>query len=646
MASVPPVKESVAAQPSSAAVPPRAPAEPLAPVLSNPSLLGAIGVPIAGGAALPAWCPRWAERLGDCYLSGTSCVFLLHGNVRDAMALGPANLFSKASSQTDNWGTASDFLSRELFARWDLVIAYDVGKGLRPLAGADPARLRSMVQWLSERLGPAANWPRDPDAAISAIDALLERNLIDPVEQRKRIAVVLDYAQYLTPVGDVSSSARSGAGRLVRIVGWATNPLLRRVNVAVVLLADALAEMHPRLVTNPAVTVIDVPLPDSKEREVFAIQAAATAGIPADQNEAIKRTAALSAGLTLESLRAVITMSAREKMPADGPEFAAKKKELIERSCQGLVEFIQPRLSLAAVSGHTEAKKRLESDARAIMRGQLESAPMGYLICGPVGTGKSFIAECYAGSVGIPCVVLKNFRSKYVGETEGNLEHALDVLRSLGPVVVIVDEADAALGNRQSDGDSGTSARVFAMIARQMGDTRYRGKIVWMLLTSRPDLLPIDLKRQGRAEVHIPLFYPQDQAEMEAMFAAMARKCHVTLSPGLPGPINLELGLSGADIESVVLAAKRRGLERAADAGAGTSAVAPEMISQEDFTAALDEFIPSAEGLEKEVQEIAAVLECTEKRFLPGHWKEKISQPGGRSHLQERLAAIREVIGR
>ena len=33
-----------------------------------------------------------------------------------------------------------------------------------------------------------------------------------------------------------------------------------------------------------------------------------------------------------------------------------------------------------------------------------------------------------------------------------------------------------------------------------------------MLLTARPDLLPIDLKRQGRAEVHIPLFYPTDEA--------------------------------------------------------------------------------------------------------------------------------------
>ena len=59
--------------------------------------------------------------------------------------------------------------------------------------------------------------------------------------------------------------------------------------------------------------------------------------------------------------------------------------------------------------------------------------------------GKSFLAECYAGSIGIPCVKLRNFRSKYVGETEGNLQRVLTVLRSLGPVVVIIDEADRML---------------------------------------------------------------------------------------------------------------------------------------------------------------------------------------------------------
>ncbi len=181
------------------------------------------------------------------------------------------------------------------------------------------------------------------------------------------------------------------------------------------------------------------------------------------------------------------------------------KKTVIERQCRGLVEFVEPDHTLDLVAGQTEAKKRLQEDAQWITRGQLDLAPMGYLICGPVGTGKTFLAECYAGSIGIPCVTLKNFRSKYVGETEGNLQQVLAVLRSLGPVVVIIDEADAALGNRQADGDSGTSSRVFSMIAAQMGNTRYRGRIVWMLLTSRPDLLPIDLKRQGRAEVHIPL---------------------------------------------------------------------------------------------------------------------------------------------
>ena len=45
--------------------------------------LGMAAGRVAGSAALPEWCPAWAERLGDAYLSGTSCVFMLHGNVRD-----------------------------------------------------------------------------------------------------------------------------------------------------------------------------------------------------------------------------------------------------------------------------------------------------------------------------------------------------------------------------------------------------------------------------------------------------------------------------------------------------------------------------------------------------------------------------------
>jgi SpoVK/Ycf46/Vps4 family AAA+-type ATPase len=258
---------------------------------------------------------------------------------------------------------------------------------------------------------------------------------------------------------------------------------------------------------------------------------------------------------------------------------------------------------------------------------------MGYLLCGPVGTGKTFLAECYAGSVGVPCVTLRNFRSKYVGETEGNLEQVLRVLRSLGPAVVIIDEADAALGTRQAEGDSGTSSRVFSMIASQMGDTRYRGRIVWMLLTSRPDLLPIDLKRQGRAEVHIPLFYPQDEAEVREMFRVMAKKNKVPLPDDALPPVPADRHLSGSDIESVVISARRRALA----AGRTT-------VERADVEVAFRNFIPSAQGVEKEMQELAAVLECTELHFLPPDWRARVAEGDGRAGLQQRLVALRQLL--
>jgi SpoVK/Ycf46/Vps4 family AAA+-type ATPase len=209
----------------------------------------------------------------------------------------------------------------------------------------------------------------------------------------------------------------------------------------------------------------------------------------------------------------------------------------------------------------------------------------------------------------------------------------LSVLRAMGPVVVIVDEADAALGNRARDGDSGTSSRVFAMIAAQMGDTRYRGRIVWMLLTCRPDLLPIDLKRQGRAEVHIPLFYPHDEAEVRTMFTVMAKKLGTRLSPADVPPVPHLGDLSGADIEGIVGRALRSSLL------AGHDAVTPAALQD-----AIAQFMPSTQSLERELQEIAAIIECTDRQFLPPPAQKRIEQAGGRARLQERLTAIARLL--
>ena len=574
---------------------------------------------------LPAWHPTWARELADQYFSGTTCLFILHGNVHD--------LIHCPDGQEDAYCSLPEFLTTQVFGRWDLVLGYDLSQGLRPQAGRNADRLRAMHQYLSSRWGEPASWPRDPETVLLLLDAFIERNLVDEAASRKSVAMLFEYAQYLIPAGDLDSLARGQGARLVRFLRWAQNPLIKQVNMAFCLIADRLIDVNERLVQSPHVATIEVPLPDREARGRFSQWAARGQELSRVTDLTPDQLADMSNGLSLTNLNVVLSQATCSDRRIDSASFRRLKKTVIERQCNGLVEFIEPDHTLDLVAGQTEAKKRLQEDAQALTAGKLDTAPMGYLICGPVGTGKTFLAECYAGSIGIPCVSLKNFRSKYVGETEGNLQQVLAVLRSLGPVVVIIDEADAALGNRQADGDSGTSARVFSMIASQMGNTRYRGRIVWMLLTSRPDLLPIDLKRQGRAEVHIPLFYPYEEAEIRQMFEVMARKNKLKLAGDALPTISADRQLSGADIESVVLAAKRASLV------AGRTE-----LTASDLELALKEFIPSAQGLEKELQEIAAVLECTQMSLLPPAWRKKVSETDGRSRLQERMAAIGQLL--
>ncbi len=576
-------------------------------------------------APLPDWYPAWARELADQYYSGATSMFALSGNVHD--------LIRRGDGDDVCFDNLPDFLATQIFGRWDLVIGYDLGRGLRPMAGGNADRLRSMAQYLNSIWGEPATWPRDPDKALLGLDAFIERMLIEPDATRKRIAFIFEYAQYIAPAGGLEALARGEAARLVRLLNWAQNPQIKRVNMAIVLISDKLSDLNERLAQSPHVATVEVPLPDVADRQRFVSFACRETDVSQSLDLPAQQVVDLSAGLSLTSLNVVLTQAAHSGKKVDGQRFRQMKKSLIERQCQGLVEFVQPKHTLDLLVGHQQAKLRLEEDAQWIGKGQLDAAPMGYLICGPVGTGKTFLAECYAGSIGIPCAMLRNFRSKYVGETEGNLEQVLTVLRSLGPVVVVVDEADAALGSRQADGDSGTSARVFSMIASQMGNTNYRGMIVWMLLTSRPDLLPIDLKRQGRAEVHIPLFYPHDPADLRQMFVTMGRKNKLTIADGAVPEVDPARQLSGADIESVVLAAKR-----------AVMTAGRQQIERADLEQALAEFIPSAQGLEKELQDIVAVLECTQMSFLPPVWRGQVSAPGGRSRLQERMAAIRQLL--
>jgi SpoVK/Ycf46/Vps4 family AAA+-type ATPase len=199
------------------------------------------------------------------------------------------------------------------------------------------------------------------------------------------------------------------------------------------------------------------------------------------------------------------------------------------------------------------------------------------------------------------------------------------------PVGVIIDEADAFLGDRNQQGDSGTSNRVFAQLATFMANSDYRGRIVWFLITSRPDLLPIDLKRQGRAEEHLALFYPQSDDEYEALFRVMLKKSGLKTSvKSIKSVIDDPMGLSGADIEAILARA----------ALACDAADDPTTVPADVMRNAFSDFIPASSPLERELQVLVAVQECTSRELLPPAYRDM-----DRAALRARINELRVLLG-
>jgi AAA+ superfamily predicted ATPase len=617
------------------AAPADAPAS-AAPPAEAASLQHAHDAPVAAAAVavsgpahaphlrLPEWMPGWARRMADLYFSGTTSTFVLHGNTYDLVRAG------------DGPGTGyvnlAEFLAEQLFGKWDIVFHYDLGRGLRAFAGRDEARQREMAERVNQKVFDLSQVKNEPAAVLGLLDRFVRANVMAAEDKRFSAALVIDHASFLFPAGEPGRTSYAASGMLVTLLNWATSPHVKRLNLAFVLVDERLSDISDRLTGNPYVGTIEVPLPDTAAREHF-IRWCGGDRLAGASDFGPTELAELTAGISLTDVNVMLRSALETGQRLDFKYFRELKKRLIEKQCQGLLEFIEPKWTLDTVIGHEPVKARLREDAALLKRGALDSMPMGYLVCGPVGTGKSFLAQCLSGEIGVPCVILKNFRSKYVGETEGNLERVLSVLRAMGPVVVVVDEADAALGDRDTEGDSGTSSRVFSMIATQMGDTRYRGKILWMLLTARPDLLPIDLKRQGRAEVHIPLFYPTEDEEIRQMFVVMAKKLGSDLSEKDVPKVPQSGQISGADIEGIVGRAWRTSLIK------GEKKVTAEAVKE-----AVEQFLPSTQGLEKELQEIAAVIECTDRQFLPPEQLKKIEGAGGRPRLQERLTALKQLV--
>lgn len=605
--------------------------------------------------------PAWAEDLRRRYLRGEASMFVLHGNVYDVVLCNRKMM------------ALTEFLTDVLLKDSKETIAvYNVATGVRFTKRAEGVTGLEDLLLATEK---------------DRVFAALERLLIGST----KIAVIMEYAEAIAPAGDPNFQSETDRAAIVTLHRWSALPEIERGDNVVLLISENLTELAPKLISNPKVAVVEVPMPDhDNRREAAGIAdprltekdaeryAGITAGLksiqiasiltpqPAVEEELADREAfiagllgggadaagrahklaTLTSGLSRDEVRELVAPSA--PMPdASVPSpierarketdrlIAKRKREILERECFGLVEFVEPAHGFEVVGGMDEVKKDLMVIAESIREGRTSRVPMGILFTGPMGTGKTFVAEAFAKECGLTTIKLKNFRSKWVGATEGNLEKILNVIRAIGQVVVIIDEGDRAFGNTDGEGDGGTSSRVIARIKEFMSDTSNRGRILFLVMTNRPDKLDVDLKRAGRLDRKVPFLYVQTPEEVELVAKALLRKNKIKTDVDLASIresfSSRLVGYSNADIEAVLLLANE-------DAARESGGEAPVLASH--FERAAIDYFPSRDAELLEYMELLAVFESSSRRLLPAKYASLTPE-----ELDARLRHLRAIVG-
>lgn len=571
--------------------------------------------------------PAWAEHLRERYLAGEASVFILHGNVFDTYALG------------DTYSSLPKVLDA-LLAKKSAVLELSLAQGVRIVRAT--GKLPSLDGLQEKGLSGALQY------------------LESQMHQARNTAVVVPYAETIFPAADAHVLSFEERAAVTTLHRWSLDGDLAMSDSIVVLVTESLTSLAPALSSNPKIVAIDLDLPDDDSRRAAVKKfapglsdgqvvriAEQTAGLrlvqiasivsdngradglgeperrkyiaellgnAADAASRAAEFARVTAGMSRQAIRALIAPDAPEHSQSDDDAILSvirqRKREILEKECAGLIELVEPKHGLEVVGGNTSIKAELMRVATTLREGDRRRAPMGLLAVGPMGSGKSFVIKAFLKEAGLNGVMLKNFRSQWVGATESNLERVLAMIKVMGPVALVIDEGDRSFGSRSEESDGGTSSRVMARLKTFMSEPENRGRVLFILMTNRPDKLDIDLKRPGRLDVKLPFFYAQTTSERVEIVATLCSRYGLTwaATPEERSSACVDLvGYSNADLEAVVLLA-------AANVS-GSDAV----ISHDVFVQAVKDFMPPQDRNMVMYMELLAALECSRRSWLPNH---------------------------
>ncbi len=343
---------------------------------------------------------------------------------------------------------------------------------------------------------------------------------------RGLFAVYVNYLQDLMPAGSSTSSYSFGDRvALESILEIAQSMKIRKASNLIVLVSEGLASIASQLgAETNSIACFKVGFPDRDERMAVYIDVKKRfSEIPGSLgNDDFTR---LSSGMSTNVIESLVAEHAHTGVPITAEGLFDKKKKVIEEESNGLMQVQRPLWGLEAIGGLDDHKSYALEIIANMRAGKILAVPMGIMLMGPPGTGKTVFAEALAHEADIPFVTLRNLRSMWVGESERNLSFVIELCKAQAPMIGFFDEFDQQFQARGTafHGDSGVNARLQGKFFEFMSDTSLRGKILWIAATNMPGMIDPAMLRGGRFDDKIS-FFPPNAEERISIFKALIIK--------------------------------------------------------------------------------------------------------------------------
>ncbi len=425
---------------------------------------------------------------------------------------------------------------------------------------------------------------------------------------------------------------------------------------------DWLALITGRYMPGEGLTSPLAPLPAAGDDQAAPMQTGAAAPGDGDLVRSVEELAGQTSGFSYDNLRDLVYYAAQRREPVTRRLIQERKRGVITAESRDLLEVVEPKAGFEVIAGYDYVKEYLRVVRDAVRRQSVDPlaariVPKGILFLGPPGTGKSFVASALAKETDFNMVKLKNIRSMWVGETERNLNRVLDLLSDMYPVIVFVDEIDAALGTREATGGGGgggVEQRIFQRILEFMAMDEHRGRVLWVAASNRPD--NIDAALLSRFDLVIPFLLPNEVArrEMITRSFADAKKIGYTLQEEPAELFQLFLsgtqGFSGRELDTICRQAVLFAVEERLASG---TAPVPELplLTSVHLARALADFRQARDPHAYELQTLLAIRATNFYSFLPSREElpecirsaEGSERPIDEAKLEERIAELKAL---